>query len=195
MRWFRRLYDWTMRWSESPHAMTALFVLALVESFIFPIPPDLLLIAICVGVPRQSMRFALVCSVGSVIGGIIGYAIGHYFMDSVGNYIVQLYGAEAIFATLQQQFQDHAVWTIAIAGFTPIPYKIFTVSSGAFGIDFGLFVLLSSLSRSARFFLVAGLIYRFGPQIRGMIDRYFNLLTVALAVLFVLGVLAVKWFA
>ena len=162
----RRLYDWVLSWASSPYGTWALFVLAFCESSFFPIPPDVLLIALAVGKPRKALRFALVCSVGSVLGGCLGYLIGWQFMAGVGDRIIAFYGLGAKYAYIQQLYSTYDAWAIAIAGFTPIPYKVFTISAGAFDISFAVFVLASALSRSARFFIVGALIYRFGPAIQ-----------------------------
>ena len=193
MKWIRSLYDWVLRFSATPHAMAALFLIALTESIFFPIPPDVLLIAMAVALPKRSFTYALVCLVGSITGGFIGYFIGAGLMDTVGQFIVSLYGAEEMFANMQSLYNEKAVWLIALSGFTPIPYKIFALSSGAFDVSLPLFIGVSSISRAARFFLVAGLIRLFGPTIRGWIDRYFNLLTIIFSIALILGFILVKY--
>ena len=189
----RRLYDWVLSWAYSPYGTWALFVLAFCESSFFPIPPDVLLIALAVGQPRKALRFALVCSVGSVLGGCLGYLIGWQFMAGVGDRIIAFYGLDAKYAYIQQLYTTYDAWAIAIAGFTPIPYKVFTISAGAFDISFAVFVLASALSRSARFFIVGALIYRFGPAIQQFIEKYFNTLAVAFTILLVAGFILIKY--
>ena len=189
----RRLYDWVLSWANSPYGTWALFVLAFCESSFFPIPPDVLLIALAVGQPRKALRFALVCSVGSVLGGCLGYLIGWQFMAGVGDRIIAFYGLGAKYAYIQQLYSTYDAWAIAIAGFTPIPYKVFTISAGAFDISFAVFVLASALSRSARFFIVGALIYRFGPAIQQFIEKYFNTLLVAFTILLVAGFILIKY--
>ncbi len=189
----RRLYDWVLHWAETPYGSWALFLLALCESSFFPIPPDVLLIALAVAVPRKSFKYALVCSAGSVIGGCLGYLIGWQFMATVGDRIIDFYGLNAKVEYIATLYSQYDAWAVGIAGFTPIPYKVFTIAAGLFKIKFSVFVLASLLSRSARFFMVGGLIYVCGPQIQGFIERYFNILAIAFAVLLVLGFVVVKY--
>jgi len=181
----RRLYDWVLSWAHHPHASIALFAIAFAESSFFPIPPDVLLIALALGVPTRAFRFALITTSGSVLGGMAGYGIGYGLMASVGQWILDLYNFHAQFARIRELYLQYDVWAVAIAGFTPIPYKIFTIAAGAFEMDPLRFALASIISRGARFFLVAWLIYHYGATIRGFIDRYFNLLTVVFTVLLV----------
>ncbi|MFH1991493.1 MAG: YqaA family protein [Pseudomonadota bacterium] len=188
----RRLYDWILRWAQTPYGAWALFLLAFCESSFFPIPPDVLLIALAVAVPRKSLRYALVCSAGSVLGGCFGYLIGWQFMASIGSRIVDFYGLGSKIEYIGALYKTYDAWAVGIAGFTPIPYKVFTISAGAFKIDFWVFVLASLVSRSARFFLVGGLIYIFGPGIQDFIEKYFNILAIAFTVLLILGFVVIK---
>ena len=188
----RRLYDWVLHWAQTPYGTWALFILALCESSFFPVPPDVLLIALAVALPQKSLRYALVCSVGSVIGGMLGYLIGWQFMDLIGQRIIVFYGLAAKVAEIQALYQRYDAWAIAVAGFTPIPYKVFTISAGAFNLNFIVFTTASLLSRSARFFIVGGLIYRFGPRIQRFIDRYFNVLAIVFTVLLIAGFVLIK---
>ena len=191
---FRKLYDWVLHWAETPHGAWALFLLAFSESSFFPVPPDVLLIALAVAVPRKSMRFALICSVGSVFGGCFGYLIGWQFMSSIGEKIVAFYGLGGKVDYIGELYRTYDAWAIAIAGFTPIPYKVFTIAAGMFKINFFVFTLASLVSRSARFFLVGGLIYLFGPSIQRFIEKYFNFLAVAFTVLLIAGFIVIKRF-
>ncbi len=193
MIWLRKLYDWVLSWAETPYGVPALFVLAFTESSFFPVPPDVLLIALAISIPAKSLYYALVCSVGSVLGGMAGYLIGSEFMASVGHEIIRLYGFTDKWELVGSLYNRYAAWAVGIAGFTPIPYKVFTIAGGAFNIDFFVFVIASVISRSARFFLVAGLIYFFGPAIRGLIERYFNVLAVVFVVLLIGGFALVKY--
>lgn len=188
----RRLYDWVLHWAETPYGTWALFILAFCESSFFPIPPDVLLIALGVALPKKSLKYAWVCSIGSVIGGCLGYLIGWQFMAVIGTKIIHFYGLTNKVAYIRDLFVRYDAWAIAIAGFTPIPYKVFTISAGAFGINFTVFLIASALSRSARFFLVGGLIYIFGPKIQRFIDRYFDILAVVFTVLLVAGFVLIK---
>jgi membrane protein YqaA with SNARE-associated domain len=190
----RGLYDWVLHWAATPYGSWALFLLALSESSFFPIPPDVLLIALAVAIPEKSFKYALICSVGSVLGGCLGYLIGWQFMTGIGERIISFYGLNQKVAYIAELYSTYDAWAIGIAGFTPIPYKVFTITAGAFKIDFWVFLLASIVSRSARFFLVGGLIYIFGAQIKSFIDRYFNLLAIAFAVLLVVGFIIIKLF-
>lgn len=192
-QWLRNMKTWTESFAERPGAGWALFWIAFVESSFFPIPPDVLLIALAVSIPRKAFLFAAICSLGSVLGGMFGYFIGLEFYELIGQPIVEFYGAQGHYETVRQLYSENAFFAIALAGFTIIPYKVFTIAAGAFHVDFSTLVIASALSRSARFFLVAGLFYFFGPRIKAMIDKYFEVLAVAFAVLLVLGFLAIRW--
>lgn len=189
----RRLYDWVLSWAETPYGSWALFLLAFSESSFFPIPPDVLLIALAVAIPSKSFKYALICSFGSVLGGCFGYLIGWKFMALIGSRIVELYGLTPQVETIEILYNKYDAWAVGIAGFTPIPYKVFTISAGVFQINFLVFVIASLVSRSARFFLVGGLIYTFGPQIQRFIDNYFNLLATTFTVLLVVGFIIIKY--
>jgi membrane protein YqaA with SNARE-associated domain len=189
----RRLYDWVLHWAETPYGTWALFFLALAESSFFPIPPDVLLIALAISIPTKSFRYALVCTVGSLIGGVIGYMIGYQFMELVGIQILEFYGLMTKFNAVGDLYNKYNALAVGIAGFTPIPYKVFTISAGAFGINFPVFLLASAVSRAARFFIVGWLIYRFGPGIRAFIDRYFNVLAVVFVILLVGGFVLIRY--
>jgi len=190
----RKLYSWVLHWAETPYGTWALFLLAFCESSFFPIPPDILLIALSIALPRKSLVYAWVCSAGSVLGGCFGYLIGWQFMQAIGDRIISFYGLADKFDAIETLYQTYDAWAIGIAGFTPIPYKVFTISAGAFQINFAVFFLASLVSRSARFFLVGGTIYLFGPKIQPFIERYFNILAVAFTVLLIAGFILIKQF-
>lgn len=189
-----RLYGWILHWAKTPYGTWALFILAFSESSFFPIPPDVLLIALSVVLPRKSLRYALVCSVGSILGGCFGYLIGWQFMATVGDAIIRFYGLIDKYEYIQQLYLLYDAWVVGIAGFTPIPYKVFTITAGAFRINFVVFLVASAVSRSARFFIVGGLIYLFGPKIESFIERYFNALAIAFVILLILGFVVIKFF-
>lgn len=189
----RRLYDWVLYWAETPYGTWALFLLALAESSFFPVPPDVLLIALAISIPAKAFRYALVCTVGSLIGGVIGYIIGYQFMDIIGIQILEFYGLMAKYNAVGELYNKYNALAVGIAGFTPIPYKVFTISAGAFKISFPTFFIASAVSRAARFFLVGWLIYKFGPGIRAFIDRYFNILAVVFVILLVGGFLLIRY--
>ena len=181
----RRLYDWVLSWASHPYAPAALFLIAFAESSFFPIPPDVLLIALALGAPERGLRLALVTTAGSVLGGLAGYGIGYGLMASIGQAILDFYGLHAEFGRIQHWYLTYDVWAVGVAGFTPIPYKVFTIAAGAFDMDLWRFTAASAVSRGARFFLVAALIYYYGAAIRRFIERYFNALTVLFTVLLV----------
>jgi membrane protein YqaA with SNARE-associated domain len=191
--WIRRVYDWVLGWADSSYGPLALFILAFVEASFFFVPPDVLLIALCVGESRRSLYFAAICTVGSVVGGVFGYFIGYQLFEVVGRPIIEFYDAGQAFQRVGDLYRANLVLALGTAGFTPIPYKVFTIAAGAFSVAFGPFVLISAISRGARFFLVASLIRVWGPQIRSFIDRYFNVLTVVFVVALVLGFVFLKY--
>ena len=173
--------------------MPALFVLSFAEASFFPIPPDVLLIALAVAIPKKAFRFALYCTIASVSGAMLGYLIGFYFYDAAGSRIIEFYGIKEQFDYVALKYNENAFSTIAIAGFTPIPFKVFTIAAGVFHVNISELFFASLLSRGARFFLLSGLIYRFGPSIKLFIDRYFNKLAVTFVFLLFLGFFAVRY--
>ena len=189
----RKLYDWVLHWSSTKHAVPALAVLSFAESSFFPIPPDVLLIAMTVAVPLKWFHFALVCSIASVLGGMFGYLLGWQFMDIVGYRIVEFYHFQEQFDKIGNWYDQYNAWAVAAAGFTPLPYKVFTLAAGAFKINFPIFVGASFVSRAARFFIIAALLYMFGPPIKEFIERYFNLLSIVFFVTLVLGFIILKY--
>jgi membrane protein YqaA with SNARE-associated domain len=196
MRLLRRLYDWVLRWANTPYGVPVLFLLAFAESSFFPIPPDVLLVALALGVPTRAFRYATVASIGSVLGGALGYGIGLGFWDTLGDLFfkyVPMFSAQG-FAEVQHLFSTYDFWVVFTAGFTPIPYKIFTIGAGVFHINFGMFMVASLLSRSLRFFLIAALVYSCGQPVRLFIEKYFNYLTFAFMILLIGGFLLVSHF-
>lgn len=188
----RRLYNWVLAWAERPSGPWALFGLSFAESSFFPIPPDVLLIALALGRPRRAFWFATLATVGSVLGGIVGYYIGATLFDTVGRPILEWYNATDRFDVVGELYRDNVVLALGTAGFTPIPYKVFTIAAGAFDIALLPFVVISTVSRGLRFFIVAALIYFFGPPIKQFIDKYFNLITIGFVVVLVGGFLLVR---
>ena len=190
----RRLYDWVLHWADTPYGLQALAILALAESSFFPIPPDPLLIALCLGATGRALRFAAVTTIASVAGGLLGYAIGAVVWGSVSGFFFEYVPGVTpeAFATVQGYYDRWDFWAVFLAGLTPLPYKVFTISAGVFAINFPVFVLASVLSRGLRFFLVAGLIYRYGESISSFIDRYFTVLTWVFGLLLVLGFVLIE---
>jgi membrane protein YqaA with SNARE-associated domain len=202
MNCLKKTYDWVLKWADTPYGPFALFILAFTESIFFPIPPDILLIALALGSTVKSYRFALYCTIGSVSGALVGYAIGHFawistsgeftgfanfFFNNIPGFSVSLFNSIKIL------FYQWDFWVIFTAGFTPIPYKVFTVTSGAFDINLMMFFIASVVSRGARFFLVAFLIWRFGPRIKRFLEKYFNLVALSFTVILIGGFITIKY--
>ena len=189
----RRLYDWTITMAGHRRARPALAVIAFAESSVFPIPPDVLLIPMVLADRDRAFRLALICTVASVLGGCLGYAIGYFLFEAVGRPMLEIYGYGEQFGRFQQGYNEYGAWIVAFFGVTPFPYKVITIASGVTGLDFLAFAVASLLSRAARFYLVAALLWRFGVPIRAFIERYLGLLTVAFFVLLVAGFVAVRY--
>lgn len=183
----RRLYDWVLSWAETRYGSPALFVLSFTESSFFPVPPDVLLVALVMGAPRKWLRFAGLCTLASVLGGVLGYAIGYGLMDTVGQWIISMYKAQAYYQKVTAWYAQYDFWIVFAAAFTPIPYKVFTIASGAFHMNILGFVAVSLVGRGCRFFMVAGLLRLFGAPMKVFIDKYFDLLCIAFLVLLIGG--------
>lgn len=188
----KRLYDWMLSWGNSSWGGWALFFFALAESSFFPIPPDVLLIALCLGVVTKAFRYAAICLSGSIVGAMIGYAIGFFLWQSpsgeytaLANWFFQHVFSVESFQNVGALYDKYNFWIVFTAGFTPLPYKLFTITGGLFHINFVMFLIASIVSRGLRFFLIAGLIWKFGAPIKSFIDKYFNLLAIAFTVLLV----------
>ncbi len=188
----RRLYDWVLGWAETPYGSPALAILAFAESSFFLVPPDILLIALSLGKPKRTFYYATLCTAGSVIGGLAGYYIGLQFMDLIGNKILAFYGLMSEFEQIGELYNRYDTIAVFVAGFTPIPYKVATISAGVFNINIGAFVAASIVSRGARFSAVSLLIYLFGPKIKKFIDQYFNFLAILFTILLIGGLLISK---
>jgi membrane protein YqaA with SNARE-associated domain len=189
----KRIYDWVISWADSPYGIYALGVLAFAESSFFPIPPDVLLIALSLGAHQKAMRFALVCTVMSVLGGIGGYIIGSVGYEVIGKSIIDAYDGYAIMERIHSLYDEYGFWGILGAAITPIPYKVFTIASGFFSFNFVNFLAASIVGRSIRFFAVAGLIALYGPKIKDFIEKYFNLLAVVFTILLAGGFFLIKY--
>ncbi len=181
----RALYDWTIRLAEHPRALWALAVIAFIESSVFPIPPDILMIPMILATPRRAFVIAGVATVASVLGGLFGYWIGAVLFDQIGLPVLEFYGKTGNFETFSQTYNDWGAWAVLIAGVTPFPYKVVTILSGSTGLDLVVFILASVLARGLRFFVLAALLWKFGPPIRDFIERRLGLMFT----LFVLGLL------
>lgn len=179
----KRLYDWVLSWSSSRWGWLALFIIALCESSWFPIPPDILLIALCLGATKKSFRFAGITLLGSIIGAMLGYAIGHFLWTTpageataIANFFYNNVFSVESFENVASLYDKYNFWIVFTAGFTPLPYKLFTIAGGMFDINFMMFIIGSVISRGMRFFLIGWLIWRYGQPIKVFIDKYFNLL-------------------
>lgn len=201
MKYIRKLYDWVLSWADSKYGAVALFILAFAESSFFPIPPDALLIALILGARAKAFQYAANCTVASVAGALLGFAIGHFLWWNQGGEFSSLAYfffnnipgfTETAFYKIKTLYDEYNFWIVFTAGFTPLPYKVFTVSGGAFDINLLMFVVASIISRGARFFLVAFLIWKFGPQIKNFIDKYFNKLAILFTVLLIGGFIIIK---
>ncbi len=191
----RRLYDWVLHWADTRYGVPALFLISFAESSFFPLPPDPLLLALCLGASQKSLRFAAVCTLASVLGGLAGYAIGagawHLAQDWFFAYVPGV--TPEAFESVRGFYDRHGFAAVFLAGLTPVPYKVFTLASGVFGINLAIFVPASILSRGLRFFILAGLVWRFGPPIEQFIDRHFDRLVIVFSVLLVAGFIAIEF--
>lgn len=192
MKPVKRLYDWMLSWGNSRWGALALFLFAFAESSFFPIPPDVLLIALCIGATARSFRFSAICLVGSIVGAIAGYGIGYFLWQTpsgeytaIANFFFAHVFTEESFLRVQNLYNQYNFWIVFTAGFTPLPYKLFTISGGLFHIDFAMFIIASVISRGLRFFVIGALIWKFGSPIKTFIDKYFNILAVVFTVLLI----------
>jgi membrane protein YqaA with SNARE-associated domain len=189
----RRMYDWVLSWANKKYSTHALFGLAFAESSFFPIPPDVLQISLSVSKPKKSFFYALISSLGSVLGGIFGYIIGFFLFDSIGRIIIDALGYHSQFDAVGNLYTSYAFLAVLTSAFTPIPYKVFTIAAGFWSIGLMPLILGSAIGRSARFFMVAALFYFFGPKIKDFIDKYFNILTIVFMLLLIGGFAAIKY--
>ena len=173
----RRLYDWVIRLAGHPRAIPAMGVVSFAESSFFPIPPDVMLIPMVLANRTKAFRIALVCTVASVLGGLLGYAIGYYFFETLGEWVVRTYGLQQSLEAFRHGFGEYGTWIILIKGLTPIPYKLVTIASGAAHFDLFTFVWASIVTRGLRFFLLAALLWKFGEPIRSFIEERLTLIT------------------
>jgi membrane protein YqaA with SNARE-associated domain len=192
-RSIRRLYDWTLHWAETPQALSALFGIALAESSVFPIPPDVLLIAIVAARPSWWLRAATVCTVGSAVGAVLGYGIGSAFMATLGQPILDFYHAQPQWDRVVALYQgEWGVWFLAAAAFTPIPFKVATIAAGATDMPFVPFIVVATIGRAGRFVAVAAILRTFGAPVRRTLEKHFDLAAVVFLLLLVGGFFALK---
>jgi membrane protein YqaA with SNARE-associated domain len=189
----RRLYDWVIRLAGHPRAIPILGVVSFLESSFFPIPPDVMLIPMVLANRDKAFRIALVCTVCSVLGGLLGYAIGYYFFETIGEWVVRTYGLQSGLATFRAGFAEYGIWIILIKGLTPIPYKLVTIASGAAHFDLFTFVWASIVTRGVRFFVVAALLWKFGEPIRAFIEKRLTLVTWLFLIALVGGFIVLRY--
>lgn len=195
LKFLRKLYDWTIHWAKTPKAPVALFSIAFIESSFFPIPPDVLLIAMTMAQPKKWLRYATICAIGSVCGAFLGYLIGWGLYESVGKLIVDTYHLQNVMELVGRKYQENAFLTVFTAAFTPIPYKVITIAAGLFKIPLATLAVASLIGRAGRFFLVAGALRLFGEKIEKSIEKYFDIFSLAFSALIILGFLALKTFS
>jgi membrane protein YqaA with SNARE-associated domain len=189
----RDLYTWMMRQAAGPHAGRALAVVAFLESSVFPVPPDAMIVPMVLARPQGAWRTAAIATAASVTGGLLGYLIGYALLGTVGEWVIRVYGLGDRIAAFQAAFAQWGLWIILVKGLTPIPYKLVTIASGIAHFNLGVFVLASLLTRGARFFLVAALLRAYGAPIRDFIERRLTLVTSAFGALVVLGFLSLRF--
>jgi membrane protein YqaA with SNARE-associated domain len=187
------MYDWLMRMAAGAKAPYALFGISFIESSVFPIPPDVMLVPMILAQRSKAWVYASICTVGSVLGGLAGYAIGYFLFDLIGEPILAFYGYAAKYLDAQRLFNEWGPWILIAKGWTPFPYKVLTISAGAFKMSLGPFILASIVARAMRFYLVAALLYWFGEPIRGFIEKRLSLVTTAFLLLLVGGFVAIKY--
>lgn len=188
----RRLYEWILALSGKPSAPYVLGAVAFAESSFFPVPPDAMLVPMAVSRPDRVWRYALIATVSSVLGGLVGYAIGALLFDSLGQWLIALYGLQTSASTFQDSYARYGHWVILLKGLTPIPYKLVTITSGFAHYSLFWFTILSIVTRGARFFILAGLLGRYGIQIRGVLDRHLNAVAAISVAVVVLGFVLFK---
>lgn len=189
----RRLYEWTLSLSAHPRALWALAAVSFVESSFFPIPPDIIMIPMILAQPRKAWLIALVATVASVFGGLLGYFIGAALFDTIGQAIFDFYGKSDAVAAFNERFNAYGAWAVLVAGVTPFPYKVITIMSGWTGLSIPVFIVASIVARGLRFFIVAGLLWKFGDPIRLFIEKYLGLLFTLFVILLVGGFYAVRF--
>lgn len=189
----RSLYDWTLSLARRPDALWVLAGVSFIESSVFPIPPDVLMIPMIIAAPNRAFPIAAVATVASVLGGCLGYVLGFFFFEAVGQPVLDFYGYSARFAEFQAAYNEWGAWAVLIAGITPFPYKVITILSGVTGLDFLVFTVASAIARATRFFLVAALLWKFGPPIRSFIENRLGLVTSVFMALLLGGFLVARY--
>ena len=192
MKILRKLYDWTLIKSAHPKATWFLSLISFAESSFFPIPPDIILIPMVMAKRARAFFYAFICTLSSVLGGIVGYFIGYYLFNSLGILILNYYGLADQFTSFEQYYRQYGIWIVLGAGFTPFPFKFITIASGVFGFNFFLFIIIATIARGLRFYLVASLLKIFGGTINNFINKYFNILTSFFFILLIGSIVILK---
>jgi len=187
-----KLYNWTLHWSKTRYAELALFIISFAESSFFPIPPDILLLTIIISKPKKYIRLFLIATLGSIMGAVLGYYIGFALFELIGEPIVELYHLQDEISSIGKAFSNNATFTVLLSSFTPIPYEVISISAGLFKINLLQLIVLSLLGRGARFFLVSYLVHKFGPKIKELIEKYFDILGLGVIVAVILGFILLK---
>ena len=193
MNFLKKTYNWTLEKAQHKNAKWYLSLISFAESSFFPIPPDILLIPMALASKARALFYAFICTLFSVLGGILGYAIGYFFYNSVGIYIVDFYHLENSFNIFENYYKEFGILIVLGAGITPFPYKFITIASGVFGLNIFLFIIVSIIGRGLRFYLIAILLYFFGEKIKLIIDKYFNILTIVFFILLVGSVFIIRF--
>lgn len=191
----RKLYDWIIAYSSKPSAPWALALVAFAESSVFPVPPDVLQVPMTLARPDKAWRYALIATIASVLGGLVGYAIGALLYDSVGKFLIELYGYGQKVDQFRAAYAHYGHWVILLKGLTPIPFKLVTITSGFADYSLFWFIVLSVITRGARFFLLAALLHYFGPSAREFIEKRLGLVTLGFLAILVIGLVAAAYLA
>lgn len=190
---FKKLYFWTLDLAAKPHAMWLLFIIALIESWIFPIPPDVMIIPMVLAARQKAIKIAFIATLGSVIGSLIGYGIGVFLFESIGKNLLEVYNYTDAFDNYKILYTQWGIWVVVIGAVTPIPFKVVTIASGSMLLPLPSFILAIILARGARFLFEVILIWKFGIKIKSMIEKYFNTFILLFMFLFFGGIYLLKW--
>tara|TARA_B100001758_G_C18011025_1_gene403066 strand:- start:42 stop:626 length:585 start_codon:yes stop_codon:yes gene_type:complete len=193
MKFLRSLYNWTLNKAEHRYSSLILSIVSFAESSFFPIPPDILLIPMIIAKRMKAWTYAFICTFSSVLGGVAGYAIGYFFYSTIGVLIIETYHLSNSFNTFESYYNEYGILIVLGAGFTPFPFKFITIASGVFNLNIFLFIITAIMARGLRFYLLSGLLFVFGEQIKILIDKYFNTLAILFFILLVGSVLIIKF--
>jgi membrane protein YqaA with SNARE-associated domain len=189
----KKLYQWTLDKAAHDKAPHWLAAISFIESSFFPIPPDVMLAPMCLARPDRAFRYALICTIASVLGALLGYAIGFFLFETIGVFILDLYGLGEKFDAFKTEFNEQGWLIVLLAGFTPLPFKVISIAAGATAMPLYVLIGAAIIARSARFFLVAALLWKFGPPMKAWIDKNFALATTAIGIAFVGGFIAIRF--